>query len=96
MTISSSAALPARSPSPLIVHSICRAPPATPASELATASPRSSWQWTEKTALSELGTRSRTARNIAWYSAGTAKPTVSGRLMVVAPALIAASMQRQR
>ncbi len=41
MTTSSSAALPARSPRPFIVHSICLAPARTPASELATASPRS-------------------------------------------------------
>ena len=39
MTTSSSAALPARSPRPLIVHSTCRAPLRTPASELATAMP---------------------------------------------------------
>ena len=64
MTISSSAALPARSPMPLMVHSTCRAPPSTPASEFATARPRSLWQWTEKTALSESGTRSRTVRNM--------------------------------
>ena len=96
ITISSRAALPARSPSPLIVHSICLAPPATPAKELATARPRSSWQWVENTALSASGTRSRTVRNIASYSAGVEKPTVSGRLIVVAPARIAASVQRQR
>ena len=65
MTTSSSAALPARSPMPLMVHSICRAPPATPASELATARPRSLWQCTEKIALSAFGTRSRTVRNMA-------------------------------
>ena len=57
ITISSSAALPARSPMPLMVHSIWRAPPSTPASELATAMPRSLWQWVEKIALSVLGTR---------------------------------------
>src|SRR5229473_6551538 len=33
ITISSSAALPARSPMPLTVHSTCRAPPAMPRSE---------------------------------------------------------------
>ena len=55
-----------------MVHSTCRAPASTPASELATASPRSSWQCTEKTALSEFGTRSRTMRNIAPYSSGVA------------------------
>ena len=57
ITISSSAALPARSPRPLMVHSTCRAPALTAASELATASPRSLWQWTEITAWSMLGTR---------------------------------------
>jgi hypothetical protein len=62
ITTSSSAALPARSPMPLTVHSICRAPPAMPASEFATAMPRSLWQCTENTALSEFGTRSRTVR----------------------------------
>ena len=70
ITTSSSAALPARSPMPLMVHSIWRAPPRTPASEFATAMPRSSWQCTENTALSEFGTRSRTIRNSAKYSSG--------------------------
>ena len=46
MTISSSEQLPARSPMPLMVHSICRAPASIAASEFATASPRSSWQCT--------------------------------------------------
>ena len=50
MTISSSEALPARSPMPLMVHSTCRAPAWTAARELATARPRSLWQWTEITA----------------------------------------------
>ena len=50
ITTSSSAALPARSPMPLMVHSICRAPARTPASEFATAMPRSLWQCTEKRA----------------------------------------------
>ena len=44
ITISSSEALPARSPMPLIVHSTCRAPALIAASELATACPRSLWQ----------------------------------------------------
>ena len=96
MTTSSNAALPARSPIPLIVHSTCRAPPSMPARVLATASPRSLWQCTENMALSELGTRSRTVLNKARYSSGTVYPTVSGRLMVVAPALMAASTQRHR
>ena len=59
ITISSSDALPARSPRPLIVHSTWRAPFITAASELATASPRSLWQCTDQTALSEFGMRSR-------------------------------------
>ena len=70
ITTSSSAALPARSPMPLMVHSICRAPAFTPASEFATAMPRSLWQWVEKRALSELGTRSRTILNRSKYSSG--------------------------
>ena len=38
------------------MHSICRAPPIfTPASEFATAMPRSLWQCTDQTALSEFG-----------------------------------------
>src|SRR3546814_6862901 len=45
--ISSTAALPARSPMPLIVDSTCRAPAVTAASVLATARPRSLWQWVE-------------------------------------------------
>ncbi len=51
MTTSSSAALPARSPMPLTVTSTCRAPAWTAASVLATAMPRSLWQWTAMTAL---------------------------------------------
>ena len=56
--------------------------------------PRSLWQCTEKIALSEFGTRARTVSNMAWYSCGVVYPTVSGRLIVVAPALIAASTIR--
>ena len=41
ITISSSAALPALSPMPLIVHSTCLAPADTPAKEFATANPKS-------------------------------------------------------
>jgi len=72
ITISSSAALPARSPMPLMVHSTCRQPARTPASELATAMPRSLWQCTEKIAFSEPGTFSITSRNIWKYSSGVA------------------------
>ena len=44
ITTSSSEALPARSPRPLIVHSTWRAPASTAANELDTANPRSLWQ----------------------------------------------------
>ncbi len=72
ITTSSSAALPARSPMPLMVHSTCRQPALTPARELATAMPRSLWQCTEKITFSEPGTRSITERNIWKYSSGVA------------------------
>ena len=52
-----------RSPRPLMVHSTWRAPPIfTPASELATAMPRSLWQCTLQMARPLLGTRSRKER----------------------------------
>ena len=51
MTTSSSEALPARSPRPLIVTSTWRAPAWTAASVLAVARPRSLWQWTLTVAL---------------------------------------------
>ena len=41
ITTSSKAALPALSPKPFIVHSICLAPACTPAKEFATARPKS-------------------------------------------------------
>ena len=47
MTTSSSAVLPARSPRPLMVHSIWRAPFFTPCSASAVAMPRSLWVCTE-------------------------------------------------
>ncbi len=71
ITTSSSEALPARSPMPLMVHSIWRMPARTPANEFATAMPRSSWQCAENRALSEFGTRSRTIRISSKYSSGT-------------------------
>ena len=71
ITTSSSEALPARSPMPLMVHSIWRMPACTPASEFATAMPRSSWQCAEKRALSAFGTRSRSILMSAKYSSGT-------------------------
>ena len=48
--------MPALSPIPLIVHSICRAPAWIPANELATAKPKSLWQWVDRIALSIFGT----------------------------------------
>ena len=71
MTISSIAALPARSPMPLMVHSTWRAPPRKAASELATPRPRSLWLWVDSTAWSMFGTRSRSIWNSAKISSGT-------------------------
>ena len=67
MTTSSSDALPARSPRPLIVTSTWRAPAWTAASVLAVASPRSLWQWTETVASrpTSLTTRPTSAPNSA-------------------------------
>ena len=56
ITISSSAAFPALSPIPFIVHSTCLAPDWTPANEFATAKPKSLWQWVDRIALSIFGT----------------------------------------
>ena len=56
MTISSRLALPARSPMPLTVHSTWVAPARMQARELATAMPRSSWQWTEMSVFSTPAT----------------------------------------
>ena len=73
MTTSSRLQLPARSPKPLMVHSIWRAPPIlTPASELATAMPRSLWQCTDQIALSEFGIRWRRFLMKFPYSSGMA------------------------
>ena len=58
ITISSSEQLPARSPMPLTAHSTWRAPASSPAKELATARPRSSWQWTETSTSASSGTSS--------------------------------------
>ena len=49
MAISSSEQLPARSPMPLTATSTCPAPFSMPASEFATARPRSLWQCVEMT-----------------------------------------------
>mmetsp|Transcript_6179 Transcript_6179/g.18269 ORF Transcript_6179/g.18269 Transcript_6179/m.18269 type:complete len:272 (-) Transcript_6179:504-1319(-) len=87
MTTSSRAALPARSPMPLMVHSIWRAPCSAPAIELAEARPRSFWQCVEKTTLSRLSPSfSRSSAMRGPNSQGTFQPVVSGMLSVVAPA----------
>ena len=70
ITTSSIAVLPARSPRPLIVHSICRAPASTAASALAVAMPRSLWQWVAMVIASIPGTRSSSIRMISALSRG--------------------------
>ena len=70
ITTSSSDALPARSPRPLIVTSTWRAPAWTAASVFAVASPRSLWQWTETVAW--LPSSSTTRPTSAANSAGIA------------------------
>ena len=52
ITTSSREAFPARSPMPFTQTSTCRAPARTAARELATARPRSLWQWTERVTFS--------------------------------------------
>ena len=59
ITTSSNEAFPARSPMPLMVHSIWRAPAMAPARLLAVESPRSFWQCVEKTAFSAPGVFAR-------------------------------------
>ena len=70
ITTSSSDALPARSPIPLIAHSTWRAPAWIPANEFATASPRSSWQWTDSTTSARPGTSVYRRVRKATYSSG--------------------------
>ncbi len=70
IAISSSEQLPARSPMPFTATSTCRAPFTIPASEFATASPRSLWQCVEMITWS--GTASRTVRTSSPNSWGIA------------------------
>ena len=70
ITISSSAAFPARSPMPFTVHSTCPTPASTAASEFATARPRSSWQCAESSDVSSSGQRRRTSPKNHAYSFG--------------------------
>ena len=85
MTTSSREVLPARSPMPLMAHSTWVAPARTAASELAVARPRSLWQWTLTQTSSSGGQSRHSSRMKSPNSTGTAYPTVSGTLMVVAP-----------
>ena len=55
---------------PLMVHSTCRAPAWMAAIELATAMPRSLWQWADSVTSSPI--RARTAVNIRVMSSGSA------------------------
>ena len=64
--------MPARSPMPLMVHSICRAPFWIATSEFATAWPRSLWQCTERTARALFFTRSRIRAMRSPHSLGMA------------------------
>ena len=91
MMISSVDVLPARSPMPLMAPSIWRAPAWIAARELATARPRSLWQCVETMTSSRSPfTCSYTVVSMSTNSDGVAYPTVSGMLMVVAPASTAA------
>ena len=95
-TTSSRAAFPARSPIPFMVTSACLAPARIPASVLAVAIPRSLWQCMERTTLSSAGTFSFSRRMRSAISWGVAYPTVSGTLIVFAPAFTTASTVRHR
>ena len=90
MTTSSSAAFPALSPSPLMVHSTCLAPLTILSNELATARPRSLWLCTDMIALSPMC--SCMVFIMAPISDGNLMPTVSGRFIVLAPASMTASL----
>ena len=70
---------------PLIVHSICLTPAERPANALATAKPKSLWQWADIIALSILGTLFLICVIVLANSSGIEYPTVSGIFIVVAP-----------
>mmetsp|Transcript_11809 Transcript_11809/g.38876 ORF Transcript_11809/g.38876 Transcript_11809/m.38876 type:complete len:237 (+) Transcript_11809:770-1480(+) len=94
-TTSSRAAFPARSPMPLIVHSIWRAPIRAPAKEFAVAKPKSFWQCVEKTRSRSWNLVTRRS-NKEPNSQGMFQPVVSGIFIVVAPASATAAMTRSR
>ena len=76
---------PARSPIPLMVHSIWRAPFIAPAIEFAVAKPKSLWQWQEIVTFSIPLTFSFKYLIFAPYSSGKQYPVVSGMFSTVAP-----------
>mmetsp|Transcript_11203 Transcript_11203/g.28732 ORF Transcript_11203/g.28732 Transcript_11203/m.28732 type:complete len:280 (+) Transcript_11203:934-1773(+) len=96
MTTSSSEALPARSPMPLMVHSTWRAPAMAPARLLAVLSPRSFWQCVDMMAPSMPGVLALIAAMRLPNSCGRFQPVVSGMLSVVAPASMTAPRMRYR
>ena len=95
MMTSSREQLPARSPIPFIAPSTCRAPACTAASELPTARPNRRGMYGNN-GFVDVGYAFIQAADdsgeLKWHGVAT----VSGMLMVVAPALIAASTTRAR
>ena len=83
-------ALPQRSPRPLSVPWIWRAPASTAASEFATAQPQSSWAWMPSLSPGMAFVTSRTMRST---SCGSVPPLVSHRTIQRAPASCAAPAQ---
>mmetsp|Transcript_22698 Transcript_22698/g.46250 ORF Transcript_22698/g.46250 Transcript_22698/m.46250 type:complete len:230 (+) Transcript_22698:996-1685(+) len=96
ITTSSSDVFPARSPRELSVTSTCLAPACTAASELAVARPKSLWQWVDHTALCESLVFAMQYAKMLAYSSGRVYPTVSGKLIVVAPASMTAAHNSTR
>ena len=76
MTTSSKEAFPARSPIPLMVHSIWRAPAMAPARLLAVDRPRSFWQCVEKITFSAPGVLARRSAMRPPNSCGKFQPAL--------------------
>lgn len=72
ITTSSKEALPARSPMPLMVHSICRAPAMAPARLLAVAKPKSFCAWRQGTTSYTFATFVICAHNMCDLNIGVA------------------------
>ena len=98
MAISSKLAFPALSPMPLMVHSTCLAPLAIPANEFAVDKPKSFWQCVLITASFALTSMTFSLIPLIKRpnSSGKQKPTVSGILIVVAPASTTAFNMRYK